>query len=92
VAEADEIQRRGRGQLEARCSFDPLAERLRERDVTADVVAQAFDAIVADHEPELERAKPPSERDLPVPVVDDRSGFGRAISQVFGEHAQGTDQ
>src|SRR6185503_2438680 len=36
VAEADEIQRRGRGQLEARCSFDPLAERLRERDVTPD--------------------------------------------------------
>src|SRR4029450_13028814 len=57
-----------------------------------DVVPHALDAVVTDHEPELESAKPPAERDLPIAVVDDRAGFGRAISQVLREHAQCADE
>ena len=88
VAEAHKIQRRRSGQFEVFVCRDPLGELLRQLHVAANVVLQAFDAVVADHEPQLQRAEAAAELDVPVAVVDDRSRFGGLIAQVFGQDAE----
>src|SRR5690348_12570884 len=57
VAEADEIQRGGSGQFEILVGLHPRGELLGEFDVAANVELQALDAVVANHKPQLERAK-----------------------------------
>lgn len=55
MAEADKIQRSGRGQLELAIALaivaDPGGESLGEFDVAANVMLQTFDAVVANHKP-----------------------------------------
>src|ERR1039458_8938541 len=58
----------------------------------ANVVLQAFDSVVADHEPELQRAEAASELDVPVAVVDDCARLGSLIPQVLGQNAQRLNQ
>ena len=58
----------------------------------ANVMLQAFDAVVADHEPQLQRAEAASQLNVPVAVVDDCSRFGGLIPQVFRQDAQGLNQ
>lgn len=49
--EADQIEGHWSGEFEARVFAYPLRELLREGDVAADVVLQAFDPVVADYKP-----------------------------------------
>src|SRR5579862_3262942 len=58
----------------------------------ANVMLQSFDAVMADHEPQLQRAETASELDVPVAVVDDRSRFACLIAKIFGQDAQGLNQ
>ena len=85
--EADEIQRRRRGQFEFGGGFDRASEPLRQIDVAADMVLEAFDAIVTNHEPEFEGAEATTQRDLPIAVIYNGAGLRGAIAQVFGKHA-----
>ncbi len=92
VAEADEIQRHRRGQFEAVVILDPSGELLRQRDVLTDVMLQPLYPIMPDDEPQLERAETPSQRNLPVAIVDHGTGLGGFIAQVFGQHTQSLDE
>src|SRR5690349_21423809 len=65
MAEADKIERRIDDQIEVRVLSHPLGELLRDLHMVANVPLQAVDAIVADDEPELERAEAPAQRNLP---------------------------
>ena len=49
---------------------DPAGELLRQGDVLDAPFLQPLHAVVADHEPQLQRAEPSAQRDLPVAVVD----------------------
>src|SRR5258706_8899036 len=69
-AEADKVQRRGSSQFEAGIASHPDGELLREAHVFANVLLQSLDSVMPDHEPQLQRSKAASERDLPVPVVN----------------------
>ena len=51
MPEAHEIQRRRDAKLEARRVRDPAREFLRQLHMAPDVVPQALDAVMADHEP-----------------------------------------
>ena len=53
---------------------------------------QTCHAVVADDEPELQRTEAPSQRNLPVPIVDDRVRVRRGVAQIFRHHAQRVDQ
>ena len=92
MAEADQVQGRGRGPFEAGIGFDPAGEFLRQLHVATHVVAQSLHAVVADHEPELEGAEAAAQGDVPVAVVDDGARLGGCVAQVLGEHAQRVDQ
>src|SRR5437879_31475 len=58
----------------------------------ANVVLQAFNPVVADHEPELQRAEPPSQLYVPVAVVNHRSRLRGLIPQILRQNAQGLNQ
>ena len=80
AAEAHEVECWIDGELEAIVGTDTLRERLRQRDVLSNVMPQPFDAVVADNEPKLQRAKPASKRDLPVAIIEDRARSSRSRS------------
>src|SRR5512134_4040905 len=92
VPETDEIERRGSGELEARGLLDPGFEFLRELDVPPDVTLEPFDAVVTDHEPELQSPEAAAKRDLPIAVVEDRAGFRGLVAQVLGKDRESPDQ
>jgi hypothetical protein len=84
VAEADQVERRGRQPLEVVARVHPARELLRPSDLPLDVRAQPLHAVVADHQPELERPEAAAERDLPVAVIDHRARLRRLVLQVLG--------
>src|SRR5262249_24305826 len=88
VAEADKIERGRRGQFKARIGLDPTGQRPCERDLLADPPLDFLRAERPKHEPELERAKPPTQRNLPVAIVDHAAGKRRLILQIFRQDAQ----
>ena len=57
-----------------------------------DVRAQPLGAVPAQDEPELQRAEPAPERDLPVAEVDDGAGVGRGVAQVLRKDRQGAGE
>ena len=73
VAKANQIQRHGRGQLKAIIVAYPFGELLRQFHMLANVMLQAFHAVVTDYEPQLQRAEAAAELDVPVTIVDDRA-------------------
>src|SRR4030095_7131570 len=58
----------------------------------ADVMLQAFDAVVSNYEPELKRPKAATERGVPVTIVDDCSRFGRLVAEIFRQDTQGLNE
>ena len=90
--EAHQVQRDRRGQLEARIVAHPAGELLRQRHVPPDVMPQPLHAVMPDHEPQLERAEPPPQRDLPVAIVDHRARLRRLVPQILRQDAQRADQ
>ena len=58
----------------------------------ADHLGDRIDAIETDHEPHLEGSEPTSEGNLPIPVVDHRTGRGLGGTQVLGENRQGVEE
>src|ERR1035437_7527377 len=73
--EADKVELGGRGEFEARIAAHPGGELLSQAHVLANVVLQPFDPVMPDHKPQLERAKPASELDVPVAIINDGAGF-----------------
>jgi len=71
---------------------DQASKVLAKRDVPAHQVAQAGDAVAAQHEPDLQRPEAPAERDLPVAVVGDEAGDGRRVDEVGRRYRQGAGQ
>ena len=71
--EANKIELGGRGEFEARIIAHPGGKLLGQAHVLANVVLQAFDPVMPDHEPKLERAKAASELDVPVAIINDRA-------------------
>ena len=70
MSETNQVQGGGRGQLESSVGAHPGGELLGKFNVAPHVVLQAFDAVMPDHEPELQGSKTPSELDVPVAVID----------------------
>ncbi len=91
VTEADQVERRRRGEFETRIVSDPACELLSEFNVTPNVILQAFDAIVPNYKPEFKRAKAATERNLPVAIVKHRARFRGLVAQVFRQNAQGLE-
>ena len=50
--------------------------------MSPDVPLQSIDAVRAHHEPDLQRSKAPSERDLPVAVIGHEAAVGEGIAEV----------
>src|SRR5579871_4774323 len=92
MAKAHQIEGWGQDELEVGRSLHPAGESLRELDVPLDVISQAVHAVVADHEPELERPESPSRRNLPVPIVEHRAGVARHVLEIFGKDAERLDE
>ena len=82
MTKTNQIQRDGR------CEFEvfvivmahPIGELLRQFHMAANVVLQTLHAVMADHEPELERAEAATELDVPVSIVDYCSRFRGLIA------------
>ena len=87
-AKADQVQRRGRGQLEARVVPHPGGELLGQLDVAPHVMLQTLHAVVADDEPQLERPEAPAKLNVPVAVVEDRARLGGLVLEVLRQDAQ----
>src|SRR6266436_4742621 len=90
--EADEVELRGCGEFETRIVAHPGGELLRQAHVFANVVLQAFDPVMPDHEPKLERTKTAPELDMPVAIVNDGAGFRCLIAQVLRQDRTRLDQ
>src|SRR5208282_5902694 len=67
-------------------------ELLSQAHVLANVMLQAFDPVMPDHKPTLERAKTASELDVPVAIINDGAGFRLLVSQGFRQHGERLDQ
>jgi hypothetical protein len=87
VAEADQVQRGGGSEFEVLVVAHPASELLRQFDVAADVVLQAFHAVVANNKPELKRAETAAELDVPIAIIDYRARFRGLVAQVFRQDA-----
>ncbi len=74
MTERDEPERGRSDQLEGRIGSDSLGKAGSERDMLADVVADPFDSVGTEHEPELESPEPTPQRDVPIAIVDDLPG------------------
>src|SRR6266496_5869470 len=90
--ETNQVQRRGNGQLKTRVAADPARELLGQPDVLADMELQSFDSVIAKHEPQLQRAKPAAERNVPIAIIDDGPRFRGFVPQIFGKNAERLDQ
>src|SRR5258708_629124 len=90
--EADEVELGGRGEFEARIVAHPGGELMGQAHVLANVVLQAFDPVVPDHKPKLERTKTAPEWNLPVAIVNDSAGFRRLVAQVLRQDGKRLDQ
>ena len=86
--QADQRERMGGRDVEPLVGLRPAGQFLGQGDVRADVGAQPLGAVPAQHEPQLERAEPAAQRDLPVAEVDDGAGVGGGVAQVLGEDRQ----
>ena len=91
-ADAQQVQRVRGHDLEPVVASHEGGELLGQRDVATDHRLEHGESVEADREPQLERPEPPTERDLPVAVVDRRAGFGGRRPQVLGEDAQRAEQ
>src|SRR5713226_9214964 len=89
---ADEIELRGRGEFEARIVVHPGGELLGQAHVLANVVLQAFDAVMPDYKPKLERAKTAPELDVPVAIINHSTGFSGLVAQVLRQDGKRLDQ
>src|SRR5579859_917405 len=58
----------------------------------ANVVLQAFDAVMPNDKPKLERPKAASELDVPVAIINDRARVGRRVAQVLAQNRERADQ
>src|SRR5579875_1197500 len=74
VAETHDRERMRRQNLPARLGFEPRGKLLRERDVAAKFLANSLRAEAPQHEPKLERAKPPPKLQPVLHIVDGRVG------------------
>src|SRR3546814_135286 len=63
---------------------DPVGQDPTEPYVLPDVAGQALGAVVAHHEPWLERPEAAAERHLPVTEVDDGARLALLVAQVGG--------
>src|ERR1700751_3110483 len=88
MAEENEIQWCWSREFEARIGSHPRRKLLRELHVPAHVMPQALHAVVTNNEPQLQRSKPPAQRDLPVAIVNHSTRFCSPVAQVFWQHAQ----
>ncbi len=71
---------------------DPVRQRPGQGDVLANVVPDPLRTVRPEDEPEFQRAEPPAERHVPVPVVDDPSGRRCLVAEIRGQDAQRFDQ
>src|SRR6476619_5976262 len=87
---AHQTERHRRQQLEVRTTPDPLCQLLGQRDVIPDHGAKTLDAVAAQHEPELERAKSASQLNSPIPEVHHLLVLRGA--EILGSYAEGAEQ
>src|SRR5260370_22139024 len=92
MPEAHQVERRGRSQLEISMSADPRSKLLRQGHVLADVVLQAFHAVMADYKPQLKPAKPSPLRNVPVAGIKHLAGFAAFVPRLPGQNAQRSAQ
>ena len=90
VIEGKQRQERLGDDFEIRFGGKALRQILRPGDMVADHRPQAFEAVIAQQEPELQRAEAAAERHRPFRIVDDAvMAMG---AQIFGLDRQRADQ
>src|SRR5882672_5791938 len=92
MTKAYEVQRNRGSQFKSWVRPDPSRKLVGQPYVLANVMLQALDTVVANHEPQLERPEPAAELNVPVAVVKNRAGFAGLVLQIFRKHAQSLDQ
>ena len=92
MTKTNQIQRREHSQFKTLVLFNPGRKLLCQLDMSADMMPQSLHPVMSDDKPELQRTETASERNLPVAVVDHRSGFGGFIAQIFRQYTQGLNQ
>src|SRR6516165_2534628 len=60
--------------------------------MTSNMVLQALNPIMANHEPELQGAEAAAEGNLPVAVIKHRSRGGGLVLQIFRKDAERLDE
>src|SRR5258708_10247916 len=92
MTKADEVQRDRGSQFESWIRPNPSRKLVGQPYVLANMMLQALDAIVPNHEPQLERPEAAAELDVPVAIVKNCARFAGLILQVFGKYAQSLDE
>jgi hypothetical protein len=87
VTKANQIQRRWYRKFEATVLLNPFCKFLGYFNMPADVVPKALNPIVPYNKPKFQGTKTAAQGDLPIPVIDYRTGFGRFIAQILGQYA-----
>ena len=90
-AEANQVHGARSREFKPRVSLYPRFEQARKSHVFADVRAQAFEAVMSNHKPQFQAAKPPAQRHVPIAIIKDRAGFARGVAQILRRdaHARG---
>src|SRR5437763_13562530 len=58
----------------------------------ANVMLQSLHSVMPDHKPQLQRAKPATQLNVPVAIIYDVSRFRSLISQILRQYAECLDQ
>src|SRR5579872_2594148 len=56
------------------------------------VILKALNPVMANDEPQFQRAKSPAERNLPIPIIENRSRLGGFVPQILRKDAESLDQ
>ena len=92
VCHADQVDGALVSELPAGIGLDLLLEPFGPLQMLGDQSPQTIDPVVADDKPQLEGTEAPTQRDVPVAVVDHLARFARLVAQVFGQDAERLDQ
>src|SRR3984957_6658908 len=92
VAKAHEIQWCRCGEFEIFVMAHPFCELLRHLHMLADVVLQAFHAVMANDKPQFQRTKTAPKLNVPVAVVDGGASLGGVIAQILWQDTQRLDK
>ena len=69
-------------------ALDHGTEQFTELDRMSNVIFQPLHAVSPHHKPDFQRPEPPSQRNLPVPVISDETRIRKFVPQIRWRNRQ----